>query len=160
MRNIPVRFILKALLNRCISQPSKMLGLCSIANENSVGEQMKYNNIQQTYKDKHVFFFSQSPGPSPMESVRGHWKATVNSERRGEWRILNRKKRTAKCVLIHFIEINANSNVAPGGDEIARVDDFDMPEHHMMLGHVKIVNPCYFIATRGKFQCRCSYLYS
>ena len=32
---------------------------------------------------------------------------------------------------------------APGGDEIARVDDFDMPEH------VKIVNPCYFIATRG-----------
>ena len=46
-----------------------------------------------------------------MESVRGHLKTTVNSERRGEWRILNRKKRTAKCVLIHFIEINANSNV-------------------------------------------------
>ena len=40
-----------------------------------------------------------------MESVRGHWKATANSERRGEWRTLNRKKRTANCVLIHFIEI-------------------------------------------------------
>ena len=35
-------------------------------------------------------------------------------------------------------------SLAPGGDEIARVDDFDMPEHH-----VKTVNPCYFIATRG-----------
>ena len=37
------------------------------------------------------------------------------------------------------------SQLAPGGYEIARVDDFDM------LGHVKIVNPCYFIATRGNF---------
>ena len=26
--------------------------------------------------------------------------------------------------------INASSGVAPGGYEIARVDDFDMPEHH------------------------------
>ena len=41
------------------------------------------------------------------------------------------------------------TNIAPGGYEIAWVDDFDMPEHmSMMLGHVKIVYPCYFIATR------------
>ena len=46
-----------------------------------------------------------------MESVRGHCKATANSERCGEWRTLNRKKLTANCVLIHFIEINANFNV-------------------------------------------------
>ena len=30
------------------------------------------------------------------------------------------------CVTV----IHAVSPLAPGGDEIARVDDFDMPEHH------------------------------
>ena len=35
-------------------------------------------------------------------------------------------------------------DLAPGGDEIARVDDFDMPEHHMMLGHVKNRQPVLF----------------
>ena len=34
-----------------------------------------------------------------------------DSEQRDEWRTLNRKKRTANCVLIHFIEINANFNI-------------------------------------------------
>ena len=72
-------------------------------------------------------------------------------------------------------------SLAPGGDEIARVDDFDMPEHHnihigdpIYLGlqcyinarHVKIVNPCYFIATRPgampsrRVRSRCTYFHS
>ena len=40
--------------------------------------------------------------------------------------------------------VYAQLMLAPGGDEIARVDDFDMPEHHMMLGYVKNRQPVLF----------------
>ena len=57
-----------------------------------------------------------SPGHSPFAApfaVAFQCPLTLSIEKRlrGEWRTLNRKKQTAICVLIHFIEINANFNV-------------------------------------------------
>ena len=39
---------------------------------------------------------------------------------------------------------------APGGYEIARVDDFDIPEHHLMLGNVKNRQPVLFHSHPGQ----------